>query len=148
MYVSYVHIWCILIRTFCFKVGYRNRYLTSSLTSQHLYKAINLLSRTASLYTLCAEIVKHVQKYQSELDKGCKMTFRVVLDWWTLKLDSNSVTLGQINFKYLQQKIFFAPWVKTKLGEKEFLKSYTVLLRAELTCTIKSSQTGRVAGAL
>ena len=35
----------------------------------------------------------------------------------------------------------------TKAGEKEFLKSYIVLLRAELNCTIYASQMGRSAGA-
>ena len=35
----------------------------------------------------------------------------------------------------------------TKLGKKEFLKSYIVLLRAELNCIIKDSRMGRAAGA-
>ena len=35
----------------------------------------------------------------------------------------------------------------TKLGKKEFLKSYIVLLRAELNCTIKASRMGQAASA-
>ena len=45
------------------------------------------------------------------------------------------------------EKIYFTLLIKTKLGKKEFLKLYIVLLRAELNCTIKASQMGRAAGA-
>ena len=38
-------------------------------------------------------------------------------------------------------------WTKTKLGKKESFKSFTVLLRTELTCTIKSNRTSWAAGA-
>ena len=60
--------------------------------------------------------------------------------------------LDQINFKYLFQntfikKLYFTLSKKTKLGEKEFLKSYIVFLKAQMTCTIKSSQTDQAAGA-
>ena len=40
-------------------------------------------------------------------------------------------------------KIYFTLLIKTKLGKKEFLKSYIALLRAELNCTIYASQMGR-----
>ena len=36
---------------------------------------------------------------------------------------------------------------RDELGEKEFFKSYIVLLREELTCTINSSMSGPAAGA-
>ena len=40
------------------------------------------------------------------------------------------------------EKIYFALWIKTKLGKKEFLKSYIVLLTAELNCTNTASRKG------
>ena len=43
------------------------------------------------------------------------------------------------------EKVYFTLSSKTKLSEKEVLKLYIVLLRAELTCTIKSSLIGRAA---
>ena len=45
------------------------------------------------------------------------------------------------------EKIYFALWIRRKLGKKEFLKLYIVLLRAELNCTIYGSQMGQLAGA-
>ena len=41
------------------------------------------------------------------------------------------------------EKIYFSLWTRRKLGKKEFLKSYIVLLRVELKCTIYASQMGR-----
>jgi len=45
------------------------------------------------------------------------------------------------------EKIYFALWIRRKLEKKEFLKSYIVLLRAKLNCTIYASQMGLLAGA-
>ena len=45
------------------------------------------------------------------------------------------------------EKIYFAPWIRRKLGKKEFLKSHIVLLRAELNSTIDVSWMGQSAGA-
>ena len=38
------------------------------------------------------------------------------------------------------EKIYFALWIRKKLGKKEFLKLYIVLLRAELNYTIYASR--------
>ena len=46
------------------------------------------------------------------------------------------------------EKIHFVLLMKTKLGKKEFLKLYIVLLRAELNCTIKASWMGRAASGI
>ena len=45
------------------------------------------------------------------------------------------------------EEIYFSLWIRNKLGEKEFLKLYIVLLRAELNCTIYASRMGRSVGA-
>ena len=44
------------------------------------------------------------------------------------------------------EEIYFTLLTNTKLGRKEFLKSYIVLLRAELNCAIKASLMGWAAG--
>ena len=59
--------------------------------------------------------------------------------------------------KNLKKKIFFVELtpvymcqqvlIRRKSGKKEFLKSYIVLLRAELNCTIYASRMGQSAGA-
>ena len=55
--------------------------------------------------------------------------------------------LGNGIAKTCLEKIYFTLLIKTKLGKKEFLKLYIVLLRAGLNCTIYASRMGRSAGA-
>ena len=43
--------------------------------------------------------------------------------------------------------MFQAVPIKKTLGKREFLKSYVVLLRAELNCNNKASQMGQAGGA-
>ena len=45
------------------------------------------------------------------------------------------------------ENIYFAPWMRKKLGKKEFLKLYIVLLRVKLNCNIYASQMGQSASA-
>ena len=57
------------------------------------------------------------------------------------------LTLWILALKWYRQnmsleKIYFALWISRKLWKKEFLKSYIVLLRAELNCTIYASRMG------
>ena len=70
---------------------------------------------------------------------------------WNNHLDKQS-TLWILALKWYRQnmsleKIYFTLLMKTKIGKKEFLKSYIVLLRAELNCTVYAGQMGQLAGA-
>ena len=52
---------------------------------------------------------------------------------WAARAKLISNTYGKI---HSWKKSIFLKWIKTRLGERKFLKSFILLLRAVLTCTI------------
>ena len=106
-----------------------------SIDSQELQKEPNLLvlqNLKASTYT----------KMVAKTHKGCEIICKpiVVFTPWIF-------ALKWYRPKMSLEKMYFALWIRRKLLKKEFLKSYIVLLRAELSCTIYASQMGQSAGA-
>ena len=107
-----------------------------SIVSQELQKEPNLLvlqNLKASTYT----------KMVAKTHKGCEIICKpiVVFTPWIF-------ALKWYRLKMSLEKIYFALWIRRKLGKREFLKLYIGLLSCHLTSTGRPAHSAGINGAV